>query len=393
MGQITEEKIEPQEAEIKIKHFLRTKTDLPFNVEVRIDGKKYDIFLYPQISLSDFMGCKFKWKENEGRADEVNFHLMSLEIKGDLIRKNFKYDGLEPRINIVWPDDVSSYVNIKKKEINNFISNNFSNNEVFKYFNFDINYFFCASKPLIKINYPYTPLSQSKDPEKQTKINKLNYQIDKLISQIYGSISTYPSLDRNIYTNSILDRNQYLKYEDEKRKKDFNNFLIKATQKYGDIYEYDYDNFISFNEIMKVFCKKHQSFFEVYPYQHIGWGKKCPIDNESKGETSVRVILSKNKIEYKQYHKMEGCFVMRNDRCILLTFDFYLPKHNTVIEYDGRQHYEPVKYFGGDESYNRQVMLDGIKNKFCKDNNINLIRIPYTVSTRKDIEKYIKERL
>ena len=29
--------------------------------------------------------------------------------------------------------------------------------------------------------------------------------------------------------------------------------------------------------------------------------------------------------------------------------DFYLPKYNLFIEYNGKQHYEPIEYFGGQQ--------------------------------------------
>jgi very-short-patch-repair endonuclease len=58
-------------------------------------------------------------------------------------------------------------------------------------------------------------------------------------------------------------------------------------------------------------------------------------------------------------------------------FDFFIPEFNTCIEYDGRQHFEPIEYFGGFYSLEKQRIKDKIKDNFCKNNNIKLIRIPY----------------
>lgn len=63
-----------------------------------------------------------------------------------------------------------------------------------------------------------------------------------------------------------------------------------------------------------------------------------------------------------------------------LWFDFYLDELNLVIEYDGKQHFEPVEYFGGVESYKIQIANDQVKNQFCHDNKINLLRLPYNLS-------------
>lgn len=63
-----------------------------------------------------------------------------------------------------------------------------------------------------------------------------------------------------------------------------------------------------------------------------------------------------------------------------------------VIEYDGRQHFQGYDYFGGEEAYKIRHRHDLIKNKYCEDNNINLLRIPYTV-TGEDIGKVIQNKL
>lgn len=63
-------------------------------------------------------------------------------------------------------------------------------------------------------------------------------------------------------------------------------------------------------------------------------------------------------------------------------FDFYLPDFNLFIEFDGSQHYIPARYSGSDIEKNirefKEIQRrDKIKNKYCEDNGINLLRIPY----------------
>jgi len=86
----------------------------------------------------------------------------------------------------------------------------------------------------------------------------------------------------------------------------------------------------------------------------------------------------RNKIDFTQYKIFEKCRYKNT-----LEFDFYLPKINTCIEFDGLQHYKSVIYFGGEESLKKSKLRDKIKNIFCKENNINLIRIRYD----EDVEK------
>ena len=72
-----------------------------------------------------------------------------------------------------------------------------------------------------------------------------------------------------------------------------------------------------------------------------------------------------------------------------LQFDFYLPKYNLLIEYDGIQHFQPVEYYGGESGYKMNKLRDEIKNDYCMKNEINFLRIPYTYNTVEEIEKYI----
>lgn len=78
-------------------------------------------------------------------------------------------------------------------------------------------------------------------------------------------------------------------------------------------------------------------------------------------------------------HQSEYPIIYNNTR---YRFDFYLPDYNTFIEYDGSQHYELSHYYKDNIEKNKKVLYntqkrDKIKNQYCKENNINLLRIPY----------------
>ena len=65
--------------------------------------------------------------------------------------------------------------------------------------------------------------------------------------------------------------------------------------------------------------------------------------------------------------------------------DFYIPNKNTVIEYDGEQHFKFVQRFHKtEECFKRQVERDNIKNELLNKNGINIIRIPYTEKITKE---------
>ena len=78
-----------------------------------------------------------------------------------------------------------------------------------------------------------------------------------------------------------------------------------------------------------------------------------------------------------------GPFIPSSFDIKILYFDFYLPKFNTCIEYDGEQHFKPVDFAGKGEKWAEQQFAqiqirDNIKNVYCIDNSIQLLRIKYT---------------
>lgn len=73
-----------------------------------------------------------------------------------------------------------------------------------------------------------------------------------------------------------------------------------------------------------------------------------------------------------------------------LRFDFFLPKHNVVIEYNGPQHFGAVTFFGGEESFVQQRKRDKMKREYCLSHGIRCIDIQYTVKTKDGIENILK---
>lgn len=111
-------------------------------------------------------------------------------------------------------------------------------------------------------------------------------------------------------------------------------------------------------------------------------GQGCPKCNMSKGEKTIANWLNKNNISYEQQKTFDGC---RNK--LPLPFDFYLTDYNIAIEYNGKQHYEPVDYFGGEEAFKNVVLRDKIKENYCSENNIHLIKIAYNTNIYEELQK------
>ena len=109
---------------------------------------------------------------------------------------------------------------------------------------------------------------------------------------------------------------------------------------------------------------------------HVTHGYNLGI-KRSKGEYLLRKILVDIGIEFIPEYSFKDCINPHTGG--LLKFDFYLPSYNCCIEYDGEQHFKGWRKSSHPKSSLQQVRFrDKIKNEYCKEHNIILIRIPYT---------------
>lgn len=115
--------------------------------------------------------------------------------------------------------------------------------------------------------------------------------------------------------------------------------------------------------------------FKVCPHDFYK-GSGCPKCNSSKGERFIRSYLVNNHIKFEQEKEFKGL-----KDILPLRFDFYLPDYNTVIEYDGIQHYIPQEWMGGEQKFEKQKYHDGLKNTYCNKHRIKLVRISYRYNT------------
>ena len=126
---------------------------------------------------------------------------------------------------------------------------------------------------------------------------------------------------------------------------------------------------------VKLKCNICNNVWLATPSNLISRQTGCPHCNSSHGERKITDFLNKNNIIFEAQKSFDDCSVKR-----ALKFDFYIPSKNLCIEYDGEQHYIPVDFSGNDNGeqclkYNQK--RDKIKDKYCKENNIDLLRIPY----------------
>lgn len=123
---------------------------------------------------------------------------------------------------------------------------------------------------------------------------------------------------------------------------------------------------------------KHEKcghIYKVKPNDFLS-GYRCPRCRFSKGEKKISEYVESKNIKYISQYKTKEC-----KNIARLPFDFAIFNNNEtincLIEYDGEQHYQSKEFFGGEEAFKQRQHNDQIKNQYCKDNNIKLIRIPY----------------
>lgn len=150
-------------------------------------------------------------------------------------------------------------------------------------------------------------------------------------------------------------------------------FIKKSTLVHGNRYDYSKVKYINSHTKVKIICPDHGAF-EQKPYKHSNEEQGCPSCKDSKGVTLICDYLNGNDIKYNREVTLNGCVSKNN---IPLRYDFYLPSYDIYIEYDGEQHFYPVKNWGGKKAFKGLQKRDKIKDVFCENNNLKLHRISY----------------
>ncbi len=169
----------------------------------------------------------------------------------------------------------------------------------------------------------------------------------------------------------------------EKQQIGYSEFVKRSMIKHGDKYKYTETNYIDIFTPIEIGCPKH-GFFLQSPRNHYR-GSGCHKCISSRGETLVRLILEEHNILYEEQKKFENLMDKNKLRC-----DFYLPEYNTVIEYNGLQHYEPISFFGGINGLMQTQKRDLIKYTYLEANKIELIIIRFDNNNPLD---YLLEKL
>ena len=169
----------------------------------------------------------------------------------------------------------------------------------------------------------------------------------------------------------------------------FEYFLNKARRVHGNKFEYFIDSYK--DSILKTMikCNKKDHVFWQLPASHLR-GVGCPYCNESKGEIAVSDFLQNNDLPFFREYKIPEVKLYHKKH---FEYDFCLLDYKILIEFHGKQHYEPVSVFGGEDEHEKVLQRDFAKEVLAKTFGYTLIVIHYKVLERGLLDKYLKRQL
>ncbi len=172
---------------------------------------------------------------------------------------------------------------------------------------------------------------------------------------------------------SCMAYNNYLLF-----KSDIEEFITKANIIHNNKYDYSKVNYINSQTKVTITCPIHGDF-KQRPNDHLQ-NQSCPKCKRSIGEKIIDNILNKfnilNETEYKLPEVVNR-----------FEYDFYLPEYRTLVEFHGIQHYEPIKFFGGEDNLSYVKRNDEIKRHLA-----DLYKYRYLEFNYKQLKHLSKEQ-
>lgn len=207
-----------------------------------------------------------------------------------------------------------------------------------------------------------------KDKYDYSLVNYTNNKIKvKIICPIHGVFEQTPN---NHLRGQGCPKCKGLNLAD-RQKLNTKRFIRKAEEIHNDKCDYSLVEYNGCYKKIKIICKYH-GLFEQMAYSHLA-GHGCPKCVKNKGEEKTEQWLISNNLKYKRWFKFETL----KDKS-QLSYDFFIPDKNILIELNGQQHYKFHNLFHKNRNdFLKQKHHDWLKRKYAKDNGYDLLVIPY----------------
>lgn len=132
--------------------------------------------------------------------------------------------------------------------------------------------------------------------------------------------------------------------------------------------------YVNSNTPLAYICKHHVEFGIQYMALSNAYKQHCPYCNIIKGEDKIARFLLEHNIQFVSHKSYDDLHGLKGGR---LSYDFYLPNFNLLIEYQGEQHEHPVDIFGGEDQFKIQQEHDNRKREYAQNHHIRLLEIWY----------------
>lgn len=182
------------------------------------------------------------------------------------------------------------------------------------------------------------------------------------------------------------------KLKGQYKKLNTKQFIEKANIIHNNFYNYNKTEYILSSKKVIITCPIHGDFIQT-PNHHLN-GEGCPVCKQSKGEKLVESILLKYNIPFEREITFHVNEIVKNKKEFRIDFVINLNDHVYFIEYNGKQHYEPSEYFGGEKEFKLQQKRDQYIRGFVyrNKNKLSLLEISYKLK-KETVESKIIEFL
>lgn len=178
--------------------------------------------------------------------------------------------------------------------------------------------------------------------------------------------------DFEVQAKSLLYGHGCKKCADEIKGKDRvltnEEVVSRLKEKIGDTYLLDRVDYKNARTKITLGCRKH-GYFNIRFHDALNL-HGCPFCKQSRAELFLYNSFEKENIKFERQFSFDW---MKTSLYGKLSYDFYLPHYNLAIECQGRQHFESVTAFGGEEEFKKVAERDKKKKELSKEHGVNLI--------------------
>ena len=183
----------------------------------------------------------------------------------------------------------------------------------------------------------------------------------------------YDNLKKRKIKGCDICRNQFISLK--KRTPEFK--IKEKVENIGLIYDHcEYTGRDNLGTVVYYLCPKHKKYgIQQKRLSKLNMGQGCPYCNQSHGEREIEKFLIKYKIDYIPQYRFKDLVGVGG---LFLSYDFYLPGYNLLIEFQGIQHEKPVEIFQVKRNaFAIQKEHDSRKRDYAKEHNYSLLEIWY----------------